>query len=103
MTKKRKKRVAQRLYESQCPQLAAKLTVRRRSNREAELRGSLNGFQLSNQHWQVVDKLSKRSFQGKRLETVRRTVDAKFRAAGLSIDPGERDRLAQLLREGKLR
>jgi len=103
MTKKRKGRTVERLYESQCPQLAAKLSVRRQSKPEAELRGSLNGFQLSNPHRRVVASLLRRNLRGKTLEAVRRAVDTEFRAAGLSIDSGERDRLAQLLREGKLR
>jgi len=103
MTKNRRSRIVWQLYESQCPQLAASLTVRQRSKPEAELRGSLNGFQLSNPHRQVMARLLRRDFQGKSPEAVRRAVDIEFKASGLSIDPGERDRLAQLLLEGKLR
>jgi hypothetical protein len=103
VNKEKTKAVVRRIEEYGCTDLAAKLVKRQGIESPIELRGSLNGLRLQNPHRQAVAALVREDLQGKGFEVTARTVDIAFKAAGASIRPAERDKLAHMLHVGILR
>lgn len=86
-----------------CDQLARGLRRGIGMGSQVESSGSLNGFQLDNPYEQAIHALVGGGLEGAGFEVARRTTDIAFNAVRLEVDLGERDRLAFLLHEGKIR
>jgi len=86
-----------------CEQLARGLRRGIGIGSQVESSGSLNGFQLDNSYEQAIHALVEGGLEGTGFEVARRTTDIVFNAVRLEVDLGERDRLAFLLHEGKIR
>jgi len=91
------------LEVNKCDQLARGLREGAGIGGQVESPGSLNGFRLDNPVSQAIDALVGGELAGTGFEATRRTTDIVFNALRLEVAPTERDRLAFLLNEGKLR